>query len=250
MPTAPKPGRLPAPRLEIIALDDIHQRLQIRSSAPVWEPLLTLRIEVSQATMRVVRELPILLDPPSAEDPLASGVAGVPDQADAIDSRMALANAAPMPTATVQAAAAVPAERSNPVRSSAKTSAATDFTLPAPRFQLAAALSAYSLVWLQDNPQPALLTGSDPESATAAVIEVESTDTRRENTAPAAAGRDAVERTAAPLHTAAAAPAHPRGLPMGSPWRVLLLMAAVTIGLFAYARRMRRSLMSDKALLV
>lgn len=237
-------------RLDIVALDDVHQRLQIRSSLPVWEPLLMLRVEVSQATMRIVRELPVLLDPPSTEAPVAAGVAGTADESAAIDTRIALTSTPP-PIEAAQAAETTPAPREKPARNKPRAAEPADFTLPAPRFQLAAALSTYSLAWLRDNPEPVAATA---EIGSDSAVDEEPVETAEESTAPSTARAPLPEertvvKPAEKPQSAPLAAIPPRGLPMGSPWLVLLIMLAVTVGLFAYARRMRRSMMSDGELM-
>ncbi|HEY1075583.1 MAG TPA: hypothetical protein VGE51_02760 [Fontimonas sp.] len=234
-------------RLDIVALDDVHQRLEIRSSQPVWEPLLMLRVEVSQAAMRIVRELPVMLDPPASGESMWSGVAGTAEPVAALED-----SATPATPPPIAAASAAPALAPPPVATARPqpepAASDEDFTLPAPRFQLAAALSTYSLAWLQDHPAPANRTDAPDPALDGDELEPESTiDAQRGHAEPATAAVRRGEPAAKPQ--AKAEPLPPRGLPMGSPWRVFLVMSAVAIGLFLHARRLRRRGIADTAAL-
>ncbi len=225
-------------RMEVVAIDDIHQRLLIRSTLPVWEPLITLRVEVTQASMRVVRELPILLDPPSAQGAAGQDIEWTDErsqQIGVIDASAALH----MPSTVSGIDPQIVEERRtrprNIPRASTPSSPRTA-EAPVPRFQLAAVLSSDSLAWLEVNPEPgvgeAVVETVSPEPVSTISEEPAETD------AGIAEPPRPVERTPAATSTA-----YPRGLPMGSPWRVFFFMAALATALFAYARRLRLRMM-------
>lgn len=260
-------------RLEVEAIDDVRQRLRIRSTQPVWEPLITLRIEVTQASMRIVREVPILIDPPAAEAPAPEPAAMPAVAAAAIDTprleslRMApVLSAAAAPAVAEAEAAEPPAPPAPPVKRRQAPQAR-----PAPpeepareplrRFTLTTALSTESLAWLEIHPSPrAAPPSSEPIEVAAktadSAAETDTVEAEAEPKIQTAAAGVAKALTVVPsasasmlagqmetrLTTGAPGPvqAAERGLPMGSPWRVFGVMALLAFAVFVYARRMRK----------
>lgn len=236
-------------RLEIEAIDDVRQRLRIRSTQPVWEPLLNLRVEVSQASMRIVRDLPVLIDPPSLDEP-----ARETRVAEAIDTPAAEPLPATAPTATAAAVTGTPP--SAPKRRSPKPATPAPqpqietAAEPLRRFTLSATLSPESLAWLEIHPSPRAAEApaptelADADAAEQRPIRAAATGVAQALTVvpSASASMPLSERMDARLRSAdlETVSAAERGLPMGSPWRVFAFMAALSTLLFAWARRMRK----------
>lgn len=236
-PPSRQMGELTVER-EVIA--EGREQIRVRSSARVSEPILTLLLEVREGNTRLIREFTTFVDPPAgsalAEAEPAPATPPVSPLLSALTLEPSLPAAAPTPTPTrptrsARNASEAPASTGSAALTPAAAAAAD--RLPLPRFRLderyaspgassQVVIAAATTAWLH----------REFGGGTAPAEPVETTPMAEE-----AIPSEPVATVARPLTSEAPPP----------PWRSFLILVGVTVGIFAYARRLRQRLMREAA---
>ncbi|MDM4772684.1 FimV family protein [Solimonas sp. SE-A11] len=219
------------------AIAEGREQIRVRSTQRVSEPILTLLLEVREGNTRLIREFTTFVDPPSGSSPSAEPAPAEPPV-------MPLLGALTMEPSL--APSTPPTRPARPARSEAGTSAGQGMA-PAP----AIAAQAPAAV-LPPLPRFQLDEGQANrwDDRQVVVAAVTAAWLRREF------GGEEADGDAADSGTKTASRALPAPTPQVTrmlnsrdapppPWRSFLVLVAVTIGIFAYARRLRQRLMSE-----
>ncbi|PPE73353.1 hypothetical protein C3942_13870 [Solimonas fluminis] len=226
-------------------IEEGREQIRVRSSSRVSEPILTLLLEVREGNTRLIREFTTFVDPPAATMPDAEPLPAAPPVSPLLSSltlEPALPAAAPVRAAP--AARRTPSPSAAPVDAPAASAAGKT---PLPRFRLderyagsvggaQVVIAAATTAWLRRE------FGGGAETAATEAPEVRSEPESESESIPALPPPEP-SRAAAPVASGEPSKAHAPP----PPWRSFLTLLAVTVGIFAYARRLRQRLMREAA---
>lgn len=221
------------------AIAEGREQIRVRSSNRVSEPILTLLLEVREGNTRLIREFTTFVDPPSGSPlPGAESIAAAPPVSPLLGA-LTLEPSLPAAAAPARPARAArsepePAAAASPGVAAAAARAPAAALPPLPRFRLDEGRAG---------------SHADTQVAIAAVT---AAWLRREFGAAADERKtDAADSAAAPVSLARSTPAPITARPLNTrnapppPWRSFLVLVAVTVGIFVYARRLRQQLMKQ-----
>ena len=231
-PPSRQMGELTVER-EVIA--EGREQIRVRSSSRVSEPILTLLLEVREGNTRLIREFTTFVDPPTGEAPpdAAPAAAATAPPMSPLLSALALEPALPSvaPVRTARAARRAPEPASAPTEAVAPAPLPVMDRTPLPRFRLD-----------ERHANPDASPRVVIAAATAAWLHREFGG--GEERSPVAAPAHAEPLLSMPTTASARAATDDAPPP---PWRSFLILVGVTVGIFAYARRLRQRLMREAA---
>ncbi|HEY0913900.1 MAG TPA: hypothetical protein VGE22_03415 [Solimonas sp.] len=232
-PPSRQMGELTVER-EVIA--EGREQIRVRSSSRVSEPILTLLLEVREGNTRLIREFTTFVDPPAGTTlPDAEPAAAAAPPVSPLLSALALEPTLPSvaPVRTPRAARTAPESAFTPAKTTAPTPLPAVDRTPLPRFRLDERYES------ADAGPPVVIA-----AATAAWLHREFGVGEKQ--APVAAAAPAVRLRSEPAATTTAARLPTTDAPP-PPWRSFLILVGVTVGICAYARRLRQRLMREAA---